>query len=108
MEMVKNVDIVPAFILKVIYLANSEPESWPQYYCRLCTAIWPAPELFLVSIFFTLTEMAKSTEIIPVFILQVIYVAEPEPEYRPQYSSWSGTAIRQAPELFLGPDYFLN
>ena len=52
--------------------------------------------------------MAKNTEIVAVFIVQVIYLADPEPEYGPQYYCRLGTASRHAPELFLGPDYFLN
>jgi len=63
---------------------------------------------FSLKRFFKLTEMAKNTEIVAVFIVQVIYLADPKPEYGPQYYCRLGTASRHAPELFLVSKDFLN
>src|SRR5271156_2211869 len=52
--------------------------------------------------------MAKNIEIIPVFILQVLQLADPSPENRPQSYFRSGTVTRHPHEIFCVFNKFLN
>src|SRR5271156_2071170 len=43
---VKNDEIVPIFILQLLYVANAGPEDRPQYYFRSGTVTWHPPAIF--------------------------------------------------------------
>ena len=57
---------------------------------------------------FKSAEMSKNAEIIPLFVLQGLYLANPWPEDRPQYHCRSGTVTRHPPAIFLFSNIFLN
>jgi len=57
---------------------------------------------------FKLMGMSKNNDIIPRFVEQGFYLADPGPENRPQYHFRSSTVTQDAPEIFPASNKFLN